>query len=141
MFATETNSLSGESVDLKHLFPIIIYSMRVAVFWDIHGNCMALDAVLADLKDKAPDRMVCLGDAIQSGPQPAQVVQRLRDLACQVVMGNADAWLLWTFTKFSTCLKMAKVQSAKVSVNVRSQGKECSDGNENNGSCRHAQVP
>ena len=38
--------------------------------------------------------MVCLGDAIQGGPQPAQVVSRLKELACPVVMGNADAWLL-----------------------------------------------
>ncbi len=68
--------------------------MRIAVFSDMHGNCVALDAVLADLNDKSPDRMVCLGDAIQSGPQPTQVVQRLRELICPVVMGNADAWLL-----------------------------------------------
>jgi hypothetical protein len=38
--------------------------------------------------------MVCLGDAIQGGPQPAEVVARLRELGCPVVMGNADAWLL-----------------------------------------------
>ncbi len=68
--------------------------MRIAVFSDIHGNCLALDAVLADLKGQATDRLVCLGDAIQGGPQPAQVVARLRELACPVVMGNADAWLL-----------------------------------------------
>ena len=29
------------------------------------------------------------GDAVQGGPQPAQVVARLRRLACPVVMGNA----------------------------------------------------
>jgi predicted phosphodiesterase len=68
--------------------------MRIAVLSDIHGNCIALDAVLADLKGEQVDQMVCLGDAIQSGPQPAEVVQRLRDLDCPVVMGNADDWLL-----------------------------------------------
>lgn len=68
--------------------------MRLVVFSDIHGNCAALDAVLADLKDKAANHRVCLGDAIQGGPQPAQVVRRLRELGCPVVMGNADAWLL-----------------------------------------------
>ena len=40
------------------------------------------------------DQIVCLGDAVQGGPQPAQVVARLREIACPVVMGNADAWLL-----------------------------------------------
>jgi predicted phosphodiesterase len=68
--------------------------MRLAVFSDIHGNCVGLDAMLADLKTKAVDGLLCLGDAIQGGPQPAQVVARLRALGCPVVMGNADAWLL-----------------------------------------------
>jgi predicted phosphodiesterase len=68
--------------------------MRIALFSDIHGNGVALDAVLADLQARAVDQMICLGDAIQGGPQPAQVVDRLRTLGCPVVMGNADAWLL-----------------------------------------------
>ncbi len=68
--------------------------MRMAVFSDIHGNYTALDAVLADIKSKSINHLVCLGDAIQGGPQPAQVVNRLRELGCPVVMGNADAWLL-----------------------------------------------
>jgi predicted phosphodiesterase len=68
--------------------------MRVAIISDIHGNCIALEAVLADLGRDKVDRLVCLGDAIQGGPQPAEVVARLRELACPVVMGNADAWLL-----------------------------------------------
>lgn len=68
--------------------------MRVAVIADIHGNCVALDAVLADLKAHAVDQIVCLGDAIQGGPQPAEVVARLREVGCPVVSGNADAFLL-----------------------------------------------
>lgn len=68
--------------------------MRIAVFSDMHGNCIALDAVLADFKNRSIDCTICLGDAIQGGPQPAQVAQRLRELGCLVVMGNADAWLL-----------------------------------------------
>ena len=68
--------------------------MKIAVISDIHGNCIALDAALADLQAQRAERIVCLGDAIQGGPQPAQVVSRLRELGCPVVMGNADAWLL-----------------------------------------------
>ncbi len=67
--------------------------MRLAVLSDIHGNATALDAVLADLGRRPADRVVCLGDTVQSGAQPAEVVERLRSLACPVVMGNADAWL------------------------------------------------
>lgn len=68
--------------------------MRIAVLSDIHGNALALDAVRDDLQRGGYDRMVCLGDAIQGGPQPAAVVARLRDLGCPVVMGNADDYLL-----------------------------------------------
>ncbi len=68
--------------------------MRIAVISDIHGNCFALDRVLADLQQHPVDQMVCLGDAVQGGAQPAETVARLRELGCPVVMGNADAWLL-----------------------------------------------
>jgi predicted phosphodiesterase len=68
--------------------------MRVAVLSDIHGNCLALDKTLEDLKGHSADQIVCLGDAIQGGPQPSEVVGRLRELGCPIVMGNADAWLL-----------------------------------------------
>ena len=68
--------------------------MKTLVFSDIHGNALALDAMLDDARDETFDAMVCLGDAVQSGPQPAETVSRLRELACPVVMGNADDWLL-----------------------------------------------
>ena len=68
--------------------------MRIAVFSDIHGNDLAFEAVEADIKKHNADQLVCLGDAIQGGPQPAAVLQRLQRLGCPTVMGNADAWLL-----------------------------------------------
>ena len=68
--------------------------MRIALIADVHGNLVALDAVLADLAGEAPDRVVCLGDVAATGPQPRAVIARLRQLGCPVVMGNADAWLL-----------------------------------------------
>jgi predicted phosphodiesterase len=68
--------------------------MHIAIISDIHGNCLALDALLADLRAEPVDQIVCLGDAIQGGPQPAQVVARLQELACPVIMGNADAELI-----------------------------------------------
>src|SRR5687767_4693566 len=68
--------------------------MRVAVISDIHGNMTAFDAALADIAAQGIERIVCLGDAIQGGPQPVEVVATLRELGCPVVMGNADNWLL-----------------------------------------------
>jgi predicted phosphodiesterase len=60
----------------------------------MHGNDLAFKAVEADIQNQGVDQIVCLGDAIQGGPQPAQVVKRLRSLNCPIVMGNADAWLI-----------------------------------------------
>ncbi len=68
--------------------------MRVAVISDMHGNDPAFEAVEIDIQNQNIDQIVCLGDAVQGGPQPAGIVQRLRRLNCPVVMGNADAWLL-----------------------------------------------
>jgi len=68
--------------------------MRIAVLSDVHGNCVGLDAALADLQQHPADQIVCLGDMIQGGPQPTEVVARLRALGCPIVIGNADAWLL-----------------------------------------------
>lgn len=68
--------------------------MRVALIADIHGNMLALDAVLTDLGRRSVDQIVCLGDLAVLGPEPRQVIARLRELDCPCVMGNTDAWLL-----------------------------------------------
>jgi len=44
--------------------------MRIAVLADIHGNVRALRAVMDDLKQAAPDRVLNLGDTV-SGPLEA----------------------------------------------------------------------
>src|SRR5437588_11443068 len=71
-----------------------IAAMRRAVISDIHGECFALGQVLKDIRRQGIGEVVCLGDAVQGGSQPAETVARLRELHCPVVMGNADAWLL-----------------------------------------------
>jgi putative phosphoesterase len=68
--------------------------MRVAIFSDIHGECYPFDHVLRDIRKQGIDQLVCLGDALQGGSKPAETLARLRELACPVVMGNADAWLI-----------------------------------------------
>ncbi len=68
--------------------------MRIGLIADIHGNLVALDAVLTDMADRAVDRVVCLGDVAVFGPEPAGVIGRLREIGCPSVAGNTDAWLL-----------------------------------------------
>lgn len=68
--------------------------MLLAVIADIHGNLVALDAVLSALANHGIERQLCLGDVAATGPQPREVIERLRAVGCPVVMGNADDWLL-----------------------------------------------
>lgn len=68
--------------------------MRVALISDIHGNLTAFETVLAALEHEAVDQVVFLGDAVSTGPQPHECLQRLRDLGCPCVMGNGDAEIL-----------------------------------------------
>ncbi len=68
--------------------------MKTALIADVHGNLVALEAVLADIERRGAERLVCLGDVAATGPQPREVIARLRELECPVVMGNTDQWLL-----------------------------------------------
>lgn len=68
--------------------------MRLGLIADIHGNLVALDAVLAALDAARVDDVACLGDVAALGPQPRQVIARLREIGCSAVLGNTDAWLL-----------------------------------------------
>ena len=63
--------------------------VRVAVLSDIHANLAALDAVLATVP--SVDAVWQLGDVVGSGPDPDEVVARLRDLGVLGVRGNHDA--------------------------------------------------
>ena len=68
--------------------------MRVAVLSDIHGNLTALEAVLADLRSVAPDLVIHGGDLADAGSSPVEVVDYIRDLGWEGVMGNTDEMLV-----------------------------------------------
>lgn len=68
--------------------------MRVALVSDLHGNELALEAVLADAKRAGYDQLVCLGDVATLGPRPTAILGRLRDLGCPCVLGNHDEFML-----------------------------------------------
>ena len=67
---------------------------KIAILADIHGNLPALEAVLAEIASEGIERIACLGDVATLGPQPHEVIARLRGVGCPVVMGNTDASLL-----------------------------------------------
>jgi putative phosphoesterase len=68
--------------------------MRLALLSDQHGNDVAFQAALADVERLGVEEVVCLGDVVQGGAEPAQTLNRLAALGCETVLGNADAFLL-----------------------------------------------
>ena len=68
--------------------------MRVAVLADIHGNVRALRAVMEDLKQVAPDRVLNLGDTVSGPLEAAETADVLISLAWTTIRGNHDRQLL-----------------------------------------------
>ena len=54
--------------------------MRLGIIADIHGNDVALRAVLRDADRLDVDRWWALGDLVLFGPRPAEVLELLRGL-------------------------------------------------------------
>jgi protein phosphatase len=63
---------------------------KIAVISDIHGNLPALEAVLADINSRGINRIICLGDLIGKGPNPAQTIDLIRQVSEIVIQGNWD---------------------------------------------------
>ncbi len=76
--------------------------MRLAVLSDIHGNLLALEAVLQDLEAAGgADLTWCLGDLAAFGPRPAECIRRIKALAeadegkhFKVIGGNTDRYMV-----------------------------------------------
>lgn len=64
--------------------------MRIAVISDVHGNAYALEAVLRDLKDTAPDLIFNLGDQIEGCTDPARAAALQAELGATEVRGNNE---------------------------------------------------
>jgi predicted phosphodiesterase len=68
-------------------------SARVVVLSDIHGNLAALEAVRTAIKREKPDAVIVAGDHVMNGPDPAGVVDALREMegsGATIVQGNTD---------------------------------------------------
>ncbi|MBA2716258.1 MAG: metallophosphoesterase family protein [Propionibacteriales bacterium] len=69
--------------------------MRAAVFSDVHGNLIALEAVLAEAADADVDEYWVVGDLVAHGPHPAATLRRLMELPkARLVRGNTDRYVL-----------------------------------------------
>jgi predicted phosphodiesterase len=63
--------------------------MRYLILSDIHSNLIALDAALEAASGRW-DKAVCLGDLVGYGPEPNEVIERIRSLDAVTIRGNHD---------------------------------------------------
>lgn len=68
---------------------------RIAFVSDTHGDLDAFECVIADLGRHGPfDEVLLGGDLAQGGPDPAAVIDRIRQLGWPSVRGNSDDLLV-----------------------------------------------
>jgi predicted phosphodiesterase len=64
--------------------------MQLAFFGGIYNNHLALEAAIADARERGVDRMYCLGDLGAFGPYPDRVFPLLLDNDVVCIRGNYD---------------------------------------------------
>lgn len=64
--------------------------LRVGLISDIHADLPALEAALDVLERAGVDRIVCMGDVVQKGPDGEEVVELMQRLLIPTVAGNHD---------------------------------------------------
>ncbi|GIJ19953.1 metallophosphoesterase family protein [Micromonospora lutea] len=66
---------------------------RIALISDVHGNLIALEAVLADIDTRGIERIFNLGDYVGKGPRGREVIE-VCQARCEVnILGNWDDFL------------------------------------------------
>lgn len=81
--------------------------VSTAVISDIHGNAVALRAVLKDIEERGIEKIVCLGDIIGYGPDPIECVDLVREHCAWAIMGNHDFGVLYEPTNFNPTAESA----------------------------------
>lgn len=64
--------------------------MKIAFFSDIHANIPALEAVLADIDQRKPDFVYCLGDLVGYNIWPNEVAATIQKRGIPTLAGNYD---------------------------------------------------
>lgn len=68
--------------------------MQIAIISDIHGNPLALDAVLKKIEELGADKIFCLGDIAMAGFDPNYTIEKIAELEksgkATVIQGNTD---------------------------------------------------
>jgi len=76
--------------------------VATAVISDMHGNAVALRAVLDDIDARGEaDRIVCMGDIVGYGPEPIECVDLVAERCEWSLLGNHDFAVLYEPMNFN----------------------------------------
>ena len=64
--------------------------MKIAMIADMHGDSLALNEALVDIKSEGCDKIYCLGDMVDSKTAGTGVLDIIRDSNIPTVFGNHD---------------------------------------------------
>lgn len=67
-----------------------MHQMNLGVISDVHADRVALERALSLLVDRGADKIVCLGDVVEKGPDGDGTIEVLRDWLIPAVRGNHD---------------------------------------------------
>ena len=84
---------------------------QYAIISDIHGNALALNAVLKDIKTRKIETVINLGDHFFGALEPEATADLLRATPMVCISGNTDREILESFTKKSEKPDMERVVS------------------------------
>lgn len=104
--------------------------MKIALISDIHGNLVALEAVIEKIESERIEKMYCLGDVVGYGPNSKECLDLIRSKGITTILGNHEKYVTGnfegeTYNSFAkTSLEIAKGQLSEGDINFLTSLKE-----------------
>lgn len=80
---------------------------KFAVISDIHGNLEGLEAVFSEIRRRQIEKIVCLGDVVGYGPDPAACWELVKSNCDLILQGNHESIFLGE-TDLTHCSQLGK---------------------------------
>lgn len=81
--------------------------MRIGIISDVHGNDIALKAVIDNFKKESVDGVIFLGDLVAGGPNPRKALDLLKNLKVVCwIKGNTDS-------KYEEVIRFSKLENKR----------------------------
>ncbi len=97
--------------------------MKIAVLGDIHGNHLALDAVLNSATRENVDHLMVTGDLVGYYPFVKEVIELLDPWSCQVVKGNHEVMLEHALSDLTYLERITKKYGSSIKIAIESLSK------------------